>query len=101
MQNFAFSLLAQTTTNTPESTSIIGWIVFGLVAGAIAKLLIPGRDPGGWIITILIGIAGSFVGGFLGSLLGFSGGPAGWIGSILGAIILLLIYRMVVGRRAP
>ncbi len=100
MQNFAFNLLAQANSTAPESTSIIGWIVFGLIAGAIAKLLIPGRDPGGWIVTILIGIAGSFIGGFLGSLLGFSGGPAGWIGSILGAIILLLLYRMIVGRRS-
>lgn len=99
-------LLAQattttSTTTTPESTSIIGWIIFGLIAGAIAKLLVPGHDPGGWIVTILLGIAGSFVGGFLASMLGFGGGPAGWIGSIIGAILLLLIYRMVVGRRAP
>ncbi len=100
MQLLLPDFLAQATT-TPESTSIIGWIVFGLIAGAIAKLLVPGRDPGGWIVTILLGIAGSFVGGFLASMLGFGGGPAGWIGSIIGAILLLLIYRMVVGRRAP
>jgi uncharacterized membrane protein YeaQ/YmgE (transglycosylase-associated protein family) len=108
MQYLILDFLAQaatrsttTTSTTPDSTSIIGWIVFGLIAGAIAKFLVPGRDPGGWIVTILLGIAGSFVGGFLASMLGFGGGPAGWIGSILGAIILLLIYRMVVGRRAP
>ena len=82
-------------------TGIIGWILFGLVVGAIAKLLMPGRDPGGWIVTILLGIAGSFVGGFLGSMLfGASGGTtAGWIGSILGAILLLFIYRLAVRKR--
>ena len=80
--------------------NIIGWILFGLVVGAIAKLLMPGRDPGGWIVTILLGIAGSFVGGFLGQMLmGQENRAAGWIGSIIGAMILLLIYRLVVGRR--
>ena len=80
--------------------NIIGWIVFGLIVGALAKLLMPGRDPGGWIVTILLGIAGSFVGGFLGQMFFKNGGDmAGWIGSIIGAMILLLIYRMVVGRR--
>ncbi|HEU5162750.1 MAG TPA: GlsB/YeaQ/YmgE family stress response membrane protein, partial [Thermoanaerobaculia bacterium] len=80
--------------------NIIGWIVFGLIVGALAKLLMPGRDPGGWIVTILLGIAGSFVGGFLGQMLFQNAGQtAGWIGSIIGAMVLLLIYRMVVGRR--
>lgn len=80
--------------------NIIGWIVFGLIVGALAKLLMPGRDPGGWIVTILLGIAGSFVGGFLGQMLFQNAGQtAGWIGSIIGAMLLLLIYRMVVGRR--
>lgn len=80
--------------------NILGWILFGLIVGAIAKLLMPGRDPGGWIVTILLGIAGSFVGGFLGQmLLGSDSRSAGWIGSIIGAIILLAIYRLVVGRR--
>ena len=79
---------------------ILGWIVFGLIVGAIAKLLMPGKDPGGWIVTILLGIAGSFVGGFLGQMLfGTESQTAGWIGAILGAMLLLLIYRMVVGRR--
>lgn len=78
----------------------IGWVVFGLIVGAIAKLLMPGRDPGGWIVTILLGVAGSFVGGWLAKMfMGGAGGPAGWIGAIVGAIVLLLIYRMVVGRR--
>ena len=80
--------------------NIIGWLLFGLVVGAIAKFLMPGNDPGGWIVTILLGIAGSFVGGFLAStLLGNNSQTAGWIGSIVGAMLLLFIYRMIVGRR--
>lgn len=80
--------------------NIIGWILFGLVVGAIAKFLMPGKDPGGWIVTILLGIAGSFVGGFLATtLMGQDQQTAGWIGSILGAILLLFVYRLVVGRR--
>lgn len=80
--------------------NIIGWILFGLVVGAIAKFLMPGKDPGGWIVTILLGIAGSFVGGFLATtLMGREQQTAGWIGSILGAMALLLIYRLIVGRR--
>lgn len=80
--------------------NILGWIIFGLIVGAIAKLLMPGRDPGGWIVTILLGIAGSFVGGFLASaLMGYREQTAGWIGSIVGAIILLALYRLIVGRR--
>lgn len=79
---------------------IIAWLVIGLVAGAIAKLLMPGKDPGGIIVTILLGIAGSFVGGWLAALFGGSGGPAGWIGAIIGAFVLLLLYRLFVGRRA-
>jgi uncharacterized membrane protein YeaQ/YmgE (transglycosylase-associated protein family) len=80
---------------------ILGWILFGLIAGVIAKLLMPGRDPGGFIVTILLGIAGAFLGGFLGRAMGFygDGEAAGMLMSILGAIILLVIYRMVVGRR--
>jgi uncharacterized membrane protein YeaQ/YmgE (transglycosylase-associated protein family) len=78
----------------------LGWILFGLVIGAIAKFLMPGRDPGGWIVTILLGIAGSFVGGFLAqAVLGRETRTAGWIGSIIGAMVLLLVYRMIVGRR--
>ena len=79
---------------------ILGWILFGLIVGAIAKFLMPGRDPGGWIVTILLGIAGSFVGGFLAStLVGSNNQTAGWIGSIIGAMLLLFIYRLIVGRR--
>ena len=80
--------------------NIIGWLLFGLIVGAIAKFLMPGRDPGGWIVTILLGIAGSFVGGFLAStLMGADNQAAGWIGSIIGAMVLLLIYRKIAGRR--
>jgi uncharacterized membrane protein YeaQ/YmgE (transglycosylase-associated protein family) len=82
--------------------SILGWIVFGLIIGAIAKLLMPGRDPGGFIVTILIGIAGALLGGFLGRALGFYGPEdvAGYVMSLIGAIILLLLYRLVIARRA-
>jgi uncharacterized membrane protein YeaQ/YmgE (transglycosylase-associated protein family) len=82
--------------------SIIWMIVIGLIAGAIAKLIMPGKDPGGIIATILLGIAGSLVGGFLANALGMGNDDrmaAGLIGSIIGAIILLAIYRMIVGRR--
>jgi uncharacterized membrane protein YeaQ/YmgE (transglycosylase-associated protein family) len=80
---------------------IITWILFGLVIGVIAKLLMPGRDPGGFIVTILLGIAGALLGGFIGRAMGFYGPDesAGWIMSILGAIVLLLLYRMMVRRR--
>ena len=80
---------------------IIGWILFGLVVGIVGKLLMPGRDPGGFILTILLGIAGALIGGFVGQSLGFyrEGEPAGFIMAVLGSIILLLIYRMFVGRR--
>jgi uncharacterized membrane protein YeaQ/YmgE (transglycosylase-associated protein family) len=80
---------------------ILSWILFGLVVGVIAKLLMPGRDPGGFIVTILLGIAGALVGGFVGRALGFYGEneSAGWIMSILGAIVLLALYRMMVRRR--
>lgn len=80
---------------------ILSWILFGLVIGIIAKLLMPGRDPGGFIVTILLGIAGALLGGFIGRAMGFYGPneAAGWIISILGAIILLALYRMMVRRR--
>jgi uncharacterized membrane protein YeaQ/YmgE (transglycosylase-associated protein family) len=80
---------------------ILTWILFGLVVGIIAKLLMPGRDPGGFIVTILLGIAGALLGGFIGRAMGFYGTneSAGWIISILGAIVLLALYRMMVRRR--
>ena len=80
-------------------TSILITCLIGLVIGAIAKLLMPGKDPGGCIITMLLGIAGAWVGTFLGRM--FFGGNyvAGWIMSIVGAMILLLLYRMIAGKR--
>jgi uncharacterized membrane protein YeaQ/YmgE (transglycosylase-associated protein family) len=80
---------------------LIGFAIFGLVVGAIAKLLMPGRDPGGFIVTAIIGMIGSLLGTFIGrSLLGYrEGQSAGWIMSIIGAIALLAIYRLVIGRR--
>jgi uncharacterized membrane protein YeaQ/YmgE (transglycosylase-associated protein family) len=79
---------------------ILAWIVFGLVVGIIAKLLMPGRDPGGFIVTILLGIAGALLGGFIGRAMGLYGPNqgAGWIVSILGAIVLLVLYRFVARR---
>ncbi len=80
--------------------TVIGWILFGLVVGVIAKLLMPGRDPGGFIVTILIGIAGSLLGGVIGRALGLygPGEAAGWIVSILGAVVLLFLYRLIARR---
>jgi uncharacterized membrane protein YeaQ/YmgE (transglycosylase-associated protein family) len=80
---------------------VIGWIVFGLIVGALAKLLMPGRDPGGFIVTMLIGIAGALLGGFVGRALGWYGpnDGAGFFMSLLGAIILLALYRMIAVRR--
>jgi uncharacterized membrane protein YeaQ/YmgE (transglycosylase-associated protein family) len=82
---------------------ILAWIVIGLIAGALAKLIMPGDDPGGIIVTILIGIVGAFVGGFVVNLFGGAGVSGFNIWSILvatlGAIILLAVYRLVVGRR--
>jgi uncharacterized membrane protein YeaQ/YmgE (transglycosylase-associated protein family) len=80
---------------------ILGWILFGLIVGLVAKLLMPGRDPGGIIITMLLGIAGAVLGGFIGRALGLygEGEAAGFLMSLLGAIVLLAIYRMMIGRR--
>ena len=80
---------------------ILGWILFGLIEGIIAKLLMPGKDPGGIIVTILLGIAGALLGGFVGQALGFygPGEGAGMIMSVLGAIVLLAIYRAMTRNR--
>ena len=80
---------------------VLGWMLFGLIVGALAKLLMPGRDPGGIIVTMAIGIVGALVGGWLGRAVGWYGpnDGAGYIVSILGAILLLWIYRMIVARR--
>ncbi len=78
---------------------ILSWIVMGLIVGLLAKFIIPGKDPGGFIITVLIGIAGSFVGGFIGSFLGLGKVTGFNIGSLLlaigGAVLLLILYRFV------
>ncbi len=81
--------------------SFIGAIIIGGIVGAIAKLIMPGRDPGGFIITILLGIAGAVVATWLGEMVGWyhDGQAAGFIGSVVGAVIILFIYRMIVARR--
>ena len=80
--------------------SFIWMLIIGLIAGAIAKLIMPGKDPGGIIITMLLGVAGAFVGGFIFRALGIGGeGPAGIIGAIIGALILLGLYRLFTRRR--
>ena len=85
---------------------ILSWIVFGLIAGIIARLLMPGRDPGGCIITILLGVAGAFVGGFIyrlatGTKVLYFGFDLGSFAiAVLGAVVILALYRLVAGRRA-
>ena len=81
---------------------MLGWIFFGLVVGIIAKLLMPGRDPGGFIITILLGIAGAMMGGWMGRVFGLygPGQPAGFFMALVGSILLLVLYRMVARPRA-
>jgi uncharacterized membrane protein YeaQ/YmgE (transglycosylase-associated protein family) len=84
---------------------LLGWIVLGLVAGAIAKLIMPGRDPGGCIVTMLLGVVGAVVGGYLGSRFFGRGletfwNLQTWIVAIIGSLILLGIYRLIIGRRA-
>lgn len=77
------------------------WIIIGALAGGLAKLIMPGRDPGGCIITIALGIAGAALAGFLGNSLGWyeQGEGAGFIAAVLGAIVILFIYRLIVARR--
>jgi uncharacterized membrane protein YeaQ/YmgE (transglycosylase-associated protein family) len=81
---------------------VLWMIVVGLIVGALAKLIMPGHDPGGIIVTILLGIAGSLVAGWLGRALGWyqPGHPAGFFASVIGAIIILAIYRLIIGRSA-
>ena len=84
---------------------VLGWIVLGLIAGAIAKLIMPGDDPGGIIVTMLLGIVGAVIGGFLGSRIFGIGlqtfwNLQTWIVAIIGSLILLVIYRLIAGRRA-
>jgi uncharacterized membrane protein YeaQ/YmgE (transglycosylase-associated protein family) len=84
-----------------QQYGIIGWIVIGGIAGAVAKLLMPGKDPGGCIITVLLGIAGALLAGWLGKMIGWydTNEGAGFIAAIVGAFILLGIYRLIAGRR--
>ena len=81
---------------------ILGWILFGLVVGVVAKLLMPGRDPGGFIVTILLGIAGAALGGWIGRAVGWYGPdqPAGFFMALVGSILLLIAYRVIAGRRS-
>jgi len=80
---------------------ILGWIVFGLLFGAAAKLVMPGRDPGGIIVTIILGTIGAVVGGMLGRALGLytEAEPAGFLGALFGSVVVLSIYRLAVRRR--
>ena len=80
---------------------ILGWILFGLVVGIVAKFIMPGRDPGGIIITIILGLVGALIGGFVGQALNLyqPGEPAGFVGATLGAILVLWIYRMATRKR--
>ncbi len=82
-------------TGGEHALGVLGWIVFGLIVGVIAKLLMPGRDPGGMIVTVLLGVAGALVGGFLGRAVGLygTGDPAGMFMSVIGAVLLLFAYR--------
>ena len=77
--------------------SIIGWILFGLIIGVVAKLIMPGPDPGGMILTILLGIVGALIGGFIGRMLGWygEGDPVGFIMAVIGAIVVLFGYRKI------
>ena len=79
---------------------ILGWIVFGLVVGIIAKLLMPGRDPGGIVVTMLLGIVGAVLGGYMGRAMGLYGPneAAGFLMSLLGAVVLLVVYRLFARR---
>jgi uncharacterized membrane protein YeaQ/YmgE (transglycosylase-associated protein family) len=81
--------------------SLIWACIIGLIVGAVAKLIMPGKGPGGWIITILLGLAGSLVASYLGRLVGWykEGQSAGFIMSVLGAILLLFVYRLIIGQK--
>jgi uncharacterized membrane protein YeaQ/YmgE (transglycosylase-associated protein family) len=87
---------------TEAFMQIILFLVFGLIVGAIARFIVPGKDPGGWVISMLLGVAGSCLGGFLGRALSLyrEGEPAGFVMSLLGAIILVVAYHAIARRRA-
>lgn len=81
--------------------SLIWACIIGLIVGAVAKLIMPGKGPGGWIITILLGLAGSLVASYLGRMVGWykEGQSAGFIMSVLGAILVLFVYRLIIGKK--
>ena len=81
---------------------LLGWAIFGLIVGALAKLVMPGRDGGGIIVTMLLGIVGAVVAGYIGQAMGLytEGQPAGFVMSLLGAIALLFVYRLATNRTA-
>ena len=81
---------------------LLWMIIVGIIVGALAKLIMPGHDPGGIVVTMLLGIGGSILAGFLGRAVGWygAGQPTGFIASVIGAIIILAIYRIIIGRRA-
>jgi uncharacterized membrane protein YeaQ/YmgE (transglycosylase-associated protein family) len=85
-----------------QEYGIIAWIIIGGLAGAIAKLVMPGRDPGGCIVTVLLGVAGALLAGWIGKAVGWynTNEGAGFIAAIVGAFVILFIYRMIAGRRA-
>lgn len=87
--------------NLMSDYGFLGWIVIGALAGIIAKAIMPGKDPGGCIVTILLGVAGALLAGFIGHALGWyrAGEGAGFIAAIIGAIIILFVYRLIAGRR--
>ena len=93
--------MAEELQRTFRELDMLTWILFGLIVGLVAKLLMPGRDPGGFIITILLGVAGAMLGGFIGRALGFyrPGEPAGFLMAVLGSLLLLALYRMLGPRR--
>jgi len=82
--------------------SILGWAVFGLIVGAIAKFVMPGKDPGGIVVTMALGVAGALIAGFAGQAIGWygAGQSAGYITSILGAVVLLFLYRQFFAKKA-
>ena len=82
--------------------SLIMFLLFGLVVGAIARFLVPGREPGGWIVSIVLGVIGSFVGGFIGRFMGLyrEGEAAGFVMSVIGAIVVTIAYHMISSRRS-
>lgn len=84
-----------------ETYGILGWIVIGFLAGGIAKLVMPGKDPGGCLITILLGIAGALLAGFIGKSIGWynEGEAAGFLAAIVGSFVILFLYRIILRRR--